>query len=118
MPVLWGKENAVLARKDEFTRLSKFNVDVLLALPVAKAASTGWSEMSQHRRDRLCTFFIRSFPTGCHQTCDNPIVCDDKQNVKQIPYFRYLCNVTQLYIGACVIYIIILTNEAQSLLPG
>lgn len=38
-------------------------------------------------------------------------------NVKQMPNVQYVCNITQLYNGACVLYIIILTNEVQSLLP-
>lgn len=34
------------------------------------------------------------------------------------PYSQYLCNSTQLYMGACAVYIITLTNEMQPLLPG
>lgn len=41
-----------------------------------------------------------------------------QQNKKQMPYSQYLCNFTQLYIGACVVYVITLTNEVQPSLPG
>lgn len=34
------------------------------------------------------------------------------------PYSQYLCNSTQLYMGACAVYVITLTNEMQPLLPG
>lgn len=40
------------------------------------------------------------------------------KKVKRMPYSQYLCNLTQFYIGACVFYIITLTNEVQPLLPG
>ncbi len=49
---------------------------------------------------------------------DKQFICNNGQNVKQMPYSQYLCNFKQLYIGACVVYIMILTNDVQPLLPG
>lgn len=34
-----------------------------------------------------------------------------------MPYSQYFCNFTQLYLGACVIYIITLINVVQSFAP-
>lgn len=48
---------------------------------------------------------------------DNPFICNNKQHVIQVPCSQYLCNFTQLYIGASAVYIVILTKWDAAIAP-
>lgn len=78
--------------------------------------SVGADVYKTYTWDWLYINFNHSFPTGSHHMTTH-LLSSNKQNVKQIPDSHYFCNITQLYIGACAVYVITHTNALQPFAP-